>query len=271
MSNTKIVAIRADWDEVNETYTGLRRMNQKMAKTLRKAANAHGIKQTAKIKHNGKAFAFSQRLEFYFMGEDQLNEINNPEAEFMAKLVDTPYLLPLLVIDQVEFSGAVNAVNSKPDYQGGMDYDVHNRYKSELLKAMVDCMTLVNNDPKRENKAGTRFIDIKGYKVGDLVGRIGDTEIANGIVTKVTKKTLTIAKLYIEGHPDAPYYKSRWVGLKGTINNQHWDFTVPYAKNADLIRFDESTARNYRYKDADDAPKVLNKNKAIYSEYYYCS
>ena len=121
-------------------------------------------------------------------------------------------------------------------------------------------------------------LDINGrYKVGDLIGNHYNNEIAVGVVTKVTKKTINVEELFIPGHPCAPFYMENYVGFEGSVcpSGQEWGFTIPYKPNKHLIksRIDKSFGRYVPYagtlkfkeeKDFDYYP-VISEDVAVFA------
>ena len=197
------------------------RLNQKFAKTLRQAAMDNGIKQTVQ----------GARLEFYPVEQEKFEEIkNNPEM--------------LIAIDADKMTKEVNAVNSKPEYQGGMQYDIHQKYLKELRSAMSSIVQTIGADAKPEKKK--RETHTHDYKVGDWIEIYGDYSNFNGNarITRVTKSSYWYEIAEIRGGRWSNFElaKACFAGVTGWQEptcRQEWDFTIPYAGNEQDFTFQE--------------------------------
>ena len=212
----KYVAIRSDWKDAAAVYPGIKKLNESMSKSLRQAANVHGIKQTAKVNKDKYGYILSQRLEFYSMDDDMLADINTPESEMFATLQGVPHLRPLLSIEESDLILKSDEVNKK--YGGGrMMPPAYKIYKLKLKEAMASVMTLMNTEAKPNYKGP------EGFTVGDYVKETEWGKLQQ--VIKVTKKTLTLA--YIE--LDWTVYPKDKRFIKGAK-------TIAYKNNMDLFK-----------------------------------
>lgn len=243
----KYVGIRAYTETVNKAFPGVDIAGGSIMKHTRRACNLHGIKQKSK----GVA------IQFYKLTDEQFAELNDPMNDVICKLKDQAVFVPLLSFDSEAYSNAIESVNSK--YGGRMDRSTYNRYEAEMVKAIGSIMTKAND----EATAKTKFITISNkYKVHDLVG-YGD--IADGIITKVTGKTLEIANIGVDGHPLAKCFN--WTDKQGLFDNHmFYDFNVAYESNRHLLS--SNSRRKHRYTSVDHLPTVIADSVARVAFYY---
>ena len=197
-------------------------LNQKFAKTLRRAAMDSGIKQTVK----------GMRLEFYSVDLDTFDRIKDRQDM-------------LIAIDEAAMTTELNAVNSKPEYSGGMVYDVHQKYLKELRTAMTAVVQTIGVDSAPEKK--TRPVATHDYAVGDWIEIYGDYSYfkGNARITRVTKSSYwyEIAEIHDNRWSNFENAKACFTGVTGWQEPkycQEWDFTIPYAGNEHAFTFQET-------------------------------
>ena len=194
-------------------------LTQKFAKTLRQAAMDNGIKQTVQGK----------RLEFYSVDSDTFDRIKDRQDM-------------LIAINANKMQTELNTVNSKPDYQGGMGYDVHQKYLKELRNAMKNVVQPIGADTAPEKK--TRPAATHDYAVGDWIELYGDWGhfLGNARITRVTKSSYWYEVAEIRGGRFSNFNRAKNIFNDVTgfeRDSQEWDFTVPYAGNEDAFTFQE--------------------------------
>lgn len=190
---TCIIGTRLDYSAMNEALDrNVSHINQKFSKTLRKVAMDKGIKQT----EQGK------RLEFYIVTDEEFSQFSNEGNDMLLKLAGKPPVRALISIDYDKMSENLDAVNNKQEYQGGMKYDVHQRYLLELREAMADAVHKIGNDENTRKKADK--VGENPYKVGDYIynsicktldGETGEQEFhwfANMRVVKSGKRFIEV-------------------------------------------------------------------------------
>lgn len=155
---TSIIGTRLSYRQMQESLgRPVSHINQKFSKTLRKVAMDKGIKQTEQ----------GARLEFYIVTDEEYSQFTTEGNDMILKLAGKEPVRALISIDNDLMSENLNKVNSKPEYQGGMNYDVHQRYLSELRKAMADAVHKIGEDQNTRKKADA--VGENPYKVGDYV------------------------------------------------------------------------------------------------------
>jgi hypothetical protein len=149
-------------------------LNQKMAQTLRKVAIKLGIKASQK----------GARLDFYVVDETQFAELTDPQMATMIALRTTLEFRPLLTVDRDALSDAINKVNANPEYRR-MDYATKRKYDVELLQAVENTVTKVQEDVKIERP---KYCNNTNLKVGDIISVTnGWLETTNAQITKITE------------------------------------------------------------------------------------
>jgi hypothetical protein len=122
----------------------LLKLNSKMSKILATVAMHMGIKKT----QSGKP------LNFYPVTKSELNYLTAETSKSMIPLRHGIEWRPLITVDADMMTEAIYAVNQK--YSERMDQATHKKYQSELIEAMVPCVTKLNEDKIIERKAPKR-------------------------------------------------------------------------------------------------------------------
>lgn len=155
---TSIIGTRLDYKTMQESMgRPVSHINQKFAQTLRKVAMDKGIKQTEQ----------GQRLEFYIVTDEEFSQFASDGSDMLLKLSGKEPVRALISIDNDKMSANLNAVNSKPEYQRGMQYDTHQKYLGELRDAMADAVHKIGEDLNIRKKADA--VGENPYKVGDYI------------------------------------------------------------------------------------------------------
>ena len=192
------------------------RLNQGLAKTLRQAAMDNGIKQTVK----------GERLEFY--------PVDNATFETIKTRDDM-----LIAIDQTALQETLTKVNVKPEYQGGMDYRVHMRYKKELRDALAAIVVKIGMDVKADVVKRPKFTH--DYAVGDWIEIWGDYGyfVGRARISRVTDSSYwyEMASIYGDRWTNFVNAQHTFTGVEGYSHCQEWDFTIPYEGNESAFTF----------------------------------
>lgn len=153
------IATRADFSEMTAVVgPGVRRLNQKMAVTLRQAAMALDIKQ--KTKDGG-------RLEFYTVDQNGFDQLTDSKHKLFSVLQGKPQVRPLAWLKTSELTTAIKNVNAKACYAGGMDYRTHQKYLSELKATTGALLTKLEADVVAQRPVKPKLAP-NPYQVGDL-------------------------------------------------------------------------------------------------------
>ena len=199
------------------------RLNQKLAKTLRQAAMDTGIKQTVK----------GARLEFYPIDDTTFNDIKTRDDM-------------LIAINSDDLATQLKTVNSKAEYQNGMDYRVHEKYKKELRNAMASIVVKIGMDVKAEVIKRPSFTH--DYAHGDWIQVYGDygNFLGNARICRVTDKSYWYQLARIDGghfnNLELARLRFKDVDVKFDWG-QEWDFTIPFAGNEEHFTFGEPIMR----------------------------
>ena len=227
------IGTRAGFDEMKKVIPSPRRMNQGMSKLLRKAAIDNGIKATEQRK----------RLEFYSVTSQEREILKDTTNDAFLALTENVTVRPLVEFNKEQFSDLINKINSNPDYQGGMNYDVSCRYEVEMRKSLAGILTKIGEDLNTRKKVEVQTHD---YVVGDWISVVGDWNylVGNARITKVTKASYwyEVAEIYGNQFCNGEMAEQRFTGVineGGTHNSQEWDFTIPYEGNEEAFTFRE--------------------------------
>ena len=233
MTNTQyMIGSRLTYSQMDKVIPRVRHMNQGMAKTLRKAAMDNGIKQTEQ----------GCRLEFYTVSGEELDTLKHPTNDAFLALTKDITVRPLVQFDKDKFSIKLDEINSKPEYQGGMAYEVHRKYEKELRKAMAELCEVIGTDTNKRNKADT-FTGDNPYKVGDYIIEYGRSGNEFSKVVKVTPKGIVTGFLL----PKAGVVSNKNYALfhfNNVVNKQpdrpdHGGFFIPLKGNEDKFQVSE--------------------------------
>ena len=190
----------------------MRRLNQKMANSLRTTAMRKGIKKTEQ----------RQRLEFFVVDQQEMDNLLDDTWRAMQKMATAAECRPLVKVQADIFSDAINKVNSKPQYQGGMDHTTYRKYEDELAKSFDKCMKVVGTD-LNIRKTKPKLPD-NPFKVGDLIPFKNHKKLfkyefdcgqdtspyiyANKRIAKAGKKFVEIERLEVKHVENGEWYNS---------------------------------------------------------------
>ena len=218
------------------------RLNQSMAKTLRKAAMDKGIKQTEQ----------GLRLEFYTVDEDTLETLKSESNDAFLAMTKGVTVRPLVEFNRDTFTIKLQEINSKPEYTGGMNRDVYAKYENELRTAMAEQCHVIGTDTNKRKKVEKYTHD---YEVGDWIQIYGDYGYlkGNARITRVTKSSYWYEIAQIRGDRWSNFDSAKVIfkdvtGWAEPICGQEWQFTIPYAGNEHEFTFrDVKMARASSY------------------------
>ena len=252
-----IIGTRLDYSDMNDALDrNVSHINQKFSKTLRKVAMDKGIKQTEQ----------GARLEFYIVSDEEFAQFTSEGNDMLLKLAGKPTVRALISIDNDKMSANLQAVNSKSEYQGGMKYDVHQRYLMELREAMSDAVEKIGEDKNTRKKADA--VAQNPYQVGDLVAinSYGKAkEYAMHRISKSGKKFVEIESLNVKGYDG--WYNSvsakevfenvttwgainsmdahgHFIPLKGNESQLEWKLSTKYDGKPMKVQWDKLTVNN---------------------------
>lgn len=158
MNKNYYIGVRSDFATMGKLLERpMRRLNTGMANHLRTTAMRKGIKKTEQ----------RQRLEFFIVDKQEMDNLLDDTWRAMQKLATAAECRPLVKVKADVFSDAIDKVNSKPEYQGGMDYETHNKYKEDLAKSFDKALEVVGTD-LNIRKTKPKLPD-NPFKVGDLL------------------------------------------------------------------------------------------------------
>jgi len=158
MNKDYYIGVRSDFNTMGKLLDRpMSRLNTGMANHLRTTAMRKGIKKTEQ----------SQRLEFFIVSKEEMDNLLDDTWRAMQKLATAAECRPLVKVKADVFRDAIDKVNSKPEYQGGMDYDTHNKYKEDLAKSFDKALEVVGTD-LNIRKTKPKLPD-NPFKVGDLI------------------------------------------------------------------------------------------------------
>ena len=212
-------------------------LNGKMSEHLRGACMQLGIKKTEQ----------GQKLNFYVVDEDQYTKLTDHQEQVLERLKGNDPVHHLVKVDRDQLSNIIKQVNSKPNYQGRMDYSTYEKYKRDMSNSLKQCVEVTGKDLNK--KATPDRKPENPYKVGDLirVGRGYGSAFTEG--DYATHRVSKAGKLYIELEAMRPKRLkdgglwSNSEGAKECFNNvetygkldqwsDHGHF-IPYAGNED--------------------------------------
>jgi len=255
MNKDYYIGVRSDFATMGKLLERpMRRLNTGMANHLRTTAMRKGIKKTEQ----------RQRLEFFVVDQQEMDNLLDDTWRAMQKLATAAECRPLVKVKADVFSDAIDKVNSKPEYQGGMDYDTHNKYKEDLAKSFDKALEVVGTD-LNIRKTKPKLPD-NPFKVGDLIpfrdyGNVwthqGDDrkegktnfKYADKRIAKAGKKFVEIERLQVKHVENGEWYNSDTAvkyfndveayGLKdkdGYIGLQH-GHAIPLDTNPDALEW----------------------------------
>tara|TARA_R110002153_G_scaffold28337_5_gene87609 strand:+ start:6254 stop:7168 length:915 start_codon:yes stop_codon:yes gene_type:complete len=152
------IGVRSDFNTMGKLLDRpMSRLNQKMAQSLRTTAMRKGIKKTEQ----------GERLEFFVVDKQEMDNLLDDTWRAMQKLSTSAICRPLVKVKADVFSDAINKVNSKPEYQRGMDHNTYSKYEQDLAKSFDNALEVVGTD-LNTRKTKPKVAD-NPFKVGDLI------------------------------------------------------------------------------------------------------
>lgn len=256
------IGSRNGWDTIQKVAGGrVPKLNQKMAETLRKVAMKQGIKKSQK----------GQKLEFYSVNKEQLDRMLDPATAFMLKLGEGADFRPLVTVDGDKMTLAVRKVNSQPEYGRGMDYETHQKYLADLLKAVEDSVYKVNEDVKTEKKKHGN----PGYQVGDMISHSEGynlREFFPAVITKITEagyQYQVYRPMFGTDRNNPKEWGENYPGIKGAKGwGDHWtgEINVPFLANKKFF-FLHTKKFNKRW-NGNDHVWTTPEDKVTYTNYW---
>ena len=228
MNKEYYIGVRSDYSTMGKLLErNMSRLNQKMADNLRTTAMRKGIKKTEQ----------GERLEFFSVDKQEMDNLLDADWRAMAKLATASTCRPLVKVDAEVFSNELQRVNSKPAYQGGMAYDVYNKYKADLAKAFDKCVEVVGAD-LNTRKAKPKVPD-NPFKVGSYLpfqeyGHIWNTNKEdydhydpNCMFKYADKRVAKAGKKFIEIEMLQPIGHAKWYNTETA--KTHFNYTDAYS------------------------------------------
>jgi len=254
MNKDYYIGVRSDFNTMGKLLDRpMLRLNTGMANHLRTTAMRKGIKKTEQ----------RQRLEFFIVSKEEMDNLLDDSWRAMQKLATAAECRPLVKVKADVFSDAIDKVNSKPEYQGGMDYDTHNKYKEDLAKSFDKALEVVGTD-LNIRKTKPKLPD-NPFKVGDLIpfknhkqlfrhefdyGQdTSDYIYANKRIAKAGKKFVEIECLKVKHVENGEWYNSdsavkhfndvRAYGLTDEDGYAGWQngHAIPLESNPDALEW----------------------------------
>ena len=255
MNKEYYIGVRSDFDTMSKLLDRpMLRLNQKMANSLRTTAMRKGIKKTEQ----------RQRLEFFVVDQQEMDNLLDDTWRAMQKLATAAECRPLVKVQADIFSDAIDKVNSKPQYQGGMDRITYKKYEDELAKSFDKCMKVVGTD-LNIRKTKPKIPD-NPFKVGDLIPfqnykkmwkHEGDDrkegksyfKYANKRIAKAGKKFIEIERLEVKHVDNGEWYNSdsavkhfnnvEAYGLQDEDGYANWQngHAIPLESNPDALEW----------------------------------
>jgi len=255
MKKEYYIGVRSDYNTMGKLLDRpMLRLNTGMANNLRTTAMRKGIKKTEQ----------RQRLEFFIVDQQEMDNLLDDTWRAMQKLATAAECRPLVKVKADVFSDAINKVNSKPQYQGGMDYKTHNKYKEDLAKSFDKALEVVGTD-LNIRKTNPKLPD-NPFKVGDLIPfqnykdmwqhqgddrKEGKTyyKYANKRIAKAGKKFVEIERLEVKHVDNGEWYNSdsavkhfnnvNAYGLQDKDEDYNWQngHAIPLDTNPDALEW----------------------------------
>lgn len=256
------IANRLSHSDMARVVPGVRRLNQKLADTLRSVALKRGVAKTQA----------GRRLEFYSVSQAELNELIEPATATLITLKNDLDWNPLLTVDADIMSKNLTEVNSR--YTRRMDYKTAQQYNKDLQAALDASVVVIGQDHK---KARTRHTN-PGYKVGDFLSHsAGYRETYPAVITKITESGYQYqvyqpafyvpwddtVKAWAKQFKNAEAWGNAWDGnVKIPFEpNQKWFKLNPKKYNRRFTKYDQARL--------DNGLAVRTIKEAYYNSYWY--